>query len=57
MRWQAVAAKNASDIPPGPEAAAGATQGPPYAYFPTSSFNLVHLYLGYQINPDALASF
>ena len=57
VRWQAVAAKNASDIPPGPEAPAGATQGPPYAYFPTSSFNLVHLYLGYQINPDALASF
>lgn len=57
VRWQAVAAKNPRDIPPGPEAPAGATQGPPYAYFPTSSFNLVHLYLGYQINPDALASF
>jgi outer membrane receptor protein involved in Fe transport len=36
--------------------AAGATQGPPYAYFPTSAFNLVNLSLGYQINPDALAS-
>jgi hemoglobin/transferrin/lactoferrin receptor protein len=57
VRWQAVAAKFGGDIPPGPEAPAGATQGPPYAYFPTSSFNLVHLYLGYQINPDALASF
>jgi hemoglobin/transferrin/lactoferrin receptor protein len=57
VRWQAVAAKLAGDIPPVPEAPAGATQGPPYAYFPTSSFNLVNLYLGYQINPDALASF
>jgi outer membrane receptor protein involved in Fe transport len=56
-RWQAVAAKLGGDIPADPEAPAGATQGPPYAYFPTSSFNLVHLYLGYQINPDALASF
>jgi hypothetical protein len=56
-RWQAVAAKLGGDIPAGPEAPAGATQGPLYAYFPTSSFNLVHLYLGYQINPDALASF
>jgi hemoglobin/transferrin/lactoferrin receptor protein len=57
VRWQAVAAKDPNDIPPGPEAPPGATQGPPYAYFPTSAFNLVHLYLGYQINPDALASF
>ena len=56
-RWQAVAAKLGGDIPAGPEAPAGATQGPLYAYFPTSSFNLVHLCLGYQINPDALASF
>src|SRR5919108_3412938 len=56
VRWQAVAGKNSNDIPPGPEAPAGATQGPPWAYFPTASFNLVNLYLGYQINPDALAS-
>ena len=56
VRWQAVAAKNPADIPPGPEAPAGATSGPPYAYFPTDSFNLVNLYMGYQINPDALAS-
>jgi hypothetical protein len=32
-------------------------EGPPYACFPTAAFNLVNLYLGYQINPDALASF
>jgi hemoglobin/transferrin/lactoferrin receptor protein len=57
VRWQAVAAKNPNDIPPGPEAPAGAKQGPPYAYFPTAAFNLVHLYMGYQINPDALMSF
>jgi hemoglobin/transferrin/lactoferrin receptor protein len=55
VRWQAVAAKNPNDIPPGPEAPAGATQGPPWAYFPTASFNLVNLHFGYQINPDALA--
>ncbi len=57
VRWQAVAAKNPNDIPPGPEAPAGAKQGPPYAYFPTAAFKLVHLYTGYQINPDALMSF
>ena len=57
VRWQSVANKNPADIPPGPEAPAGAKQGPPYAYFPTSAFNLVDLYLGYQINTDALASF
>jgi len=56
VRWQAVAAKNASDIPPGAEAAAGATQGPPYAYYPTSAYNLINLYVGYQVNPDTLAS-
>jgi hemoglobin/transferrin/lactoferrin receptor protein len=55
-RWQAVAAKNPNDIPPGPEAPVGATQGPPYAYFPARSFNLVNVYLGYQVNPDTLAS-
>jgi hemoglobin/transferrin/lactoferrin receptor protein len=56
MRWQAVMAKNPLDIPPGAEAAAGATSGPPYAYYPTSAFNLVSLYAGYQIDPDRLAS-
>jgi hypothetical protein len=30
-RWQAVAAKLGGDIPAGPEAPAGATQGPLYA--------------------------
>jgi hypothetical protein len=44
VRWQAVAAKNPDDIPPGPEAPAGATQGPPYAYYPTAAFNLINLY-------------
>jgi hemoglobin/transferrin/lactoferrin receptor protein len=57
VRWQAVANKNPADIPPGAEAPAGAKSGPPFAYFPTSAFNLVDLYVGYQINPDALASF
>jgi hypothetical protein len=52
-----LAPRQCGDDALGPEAPAGATQGPPYAYFPTSSCNLVHLYLGYQINPDALASF
>jgi hemoglobin/transferrin/lactoferrin receptor protein len=56
VRWQAVAGKDAKDIPPGPEASPGATQGPPFAYFPTGSFNLVNLYLGYQLDPDTLAS-
>jgi hemoglobin/transferrin/lactoferrin receptor protein len=56
VRWQAVAAKNPADIPPGPEAPAGATAGPPYAYFPTWSYNLVNAYVGYQVNPDILAS-
>jgi hemoglobin/transferrin/lactoferrin receptor protein len=56
VRWQAVASKNPDNIPPGPEAPVGALQGPPWAYFPTSAFNLVNVYLGYQINPDALAS-
>jgi hemoglobin/transferrin/lactoferrin receptor protein len=56
VRWQAVDAKNANDIPPGAEAPAGAKQGPPYAYFPTWSYNLVNVYVGYQINPDTLVS-
>ena len=30
--------------------------GPPYFYYPTSSFNLINIYAGYQINPDTLAS-
>jgi hemoglobin/transferrin/lactoferrin receptor protein len=54
VRWQAVTAKDPKDIPPGAEAQG--PSGPPYAFYPTSSFNLVNLYLGYQINPDALAS-
>ena len=45
-----------NDIPPGPEASARATQAPPYAYFPTWSYNLVNVYAGYQLNPDMLAA-
>jgi hemoglobin/transferrin/lactoferrin receptor protein len=56
LRWQAVMAKNPDDIPPGAEAATGAKSGPPYAYFPTWSFNLINLYAGYQIDPDRLVS-
>ncbi|MCC6776989.1 MAG: TonB-dependent hemoglobin/transferrin/lactoferrin family receptor [Hyphomicrobiales bacterium] len=56
VRWQYVTAKDPSDIPPGAEAPAGALQGPPYAYYPTGSYNLVNAYIGYQINPDTLAS-
>jgi hemoglobin/transferrin/lactoferrin receptor protein len=43
VRWQAVAAKKASDIPDG-------------AYAPTSSFNVVSLYLAYQLSENAVAA-
>jgi hemoglobin/transferrin/lactoferrin receptor protein len=56
VRWQAVRSKNPNDIPPGAEAQTGAVTGPPYFYYPTSSFNLINIYAGYQINPDTLAS-
>jgi hemoglobin/transferrin/lactoferrin receptor protein len=56
VRWQTVAAKDPNDIPPGPEAAPGATKGPPFYFFPTAAYNLVNVYVGYQINPDTLAS-
>jgi hemoglobin/transferrin/lactoferrin receptor protein len=51
-----VRSKNPNDIPPGAEAPTGAVTGPPYFYYPTSSFNLINIYAGYQINPDTLAS-
>ena len=43
-------------LPPGPEAAPGAKVGPPFAFFPTSAFNLVNVYVGYQVNSDTVAS-
>lgn len=43
LRWQAVAAKHADEIPAG-------------TYAPTSAFNVVSLYLGYQLNENAVAS-
>lgn len=50
VRWQAVSSKDPGDIPVGPE-------GPgSLAFYPTSSYNLVNLYVGYLINPDTLAS-
>lgn len=45
VRWQAVAAKKASEIPDDS------------VFIPSRSYNLVNFYLGYQINPNALASF
>ncbi len=48
VRWQAVAAKTRSEIPP-------ATGNP--AFPPTNSYNLVNLYVGYQATRDVLASF
>jgi hemoglobin/transferrin/lactoferrin receptor protein len=45
VRWQAVAAKKADEIPAGS------------LFAPTGSFNLINLYLGYQISPNALAAF
>lgn len=48
-RWQAVAAKKAEDIP---------TSGaPPSSVFaPTSSYDIINLYLGYKINQNATAA-
>ena len=53
VRWQAVAAKNLSDIPAGAPTGPGA---PPPVFPPTAAYNLVNVYLGYQINENALAS-
>lgn len=50
VRWNAVAAKKASDIPDRDN------NGIP-DYLPTASYNLINLYLGYQPTPDVLASF
>jgi hemoglobin/transferrin/lactoferrin receptor protein len=44
VRWQAVSAKTADEIPSS-------------SYPPTDAYNLVNLYVGYQPNPDVLASF
>jgi hemoglobin/transferrin/lactoferrin receptor protein len=56
MRWQHVYAKDPKDVPPGAEAPPGATQGPPFFFYPTPVFDLVGAYVGYQIDPDTLAS-
>lgn len=50
VRWQAVAAKTASEIPDRDR------NGFP-DFLPTSAYNLVNLYIGYQPTPDVLASF
>lgn len=46
VRWQAVAAKKADEIPTDVNS----------LFVPTGSFNLVNLYLGYQINQYAVAA-
>jgi hemoglobin/transferrin/lactoferrin receptor protein len=48
VRWQAVSAKNADDIP---------SNNGTLVFPATGSYNLVNFYVGYQINPDVLASF
>jgi hemoglobin/transferrin/lactoferrin receptor protein len=50
VRWQAVAAKNASDIPDRNK------DGIP-DFAPVGAYNLVNLYIGYQPTEDVLASF
>ena len=50
IRWNAVAAKKASEIPDNDN------NGIP-DYLPTAAYNLVNFYLGYQPTPDVLASF
>lgn len=50
VRWQAVAAKTASDIPDRNK------DGLP-DFAPVDAYNLVNLYIGYQPTPDILASF
>jgi hemoglobin/transferrin/lactoferrin receptor protein len=50
VRWQAVAAKEASEIPDRDR------NGFP-DLLPTDAYNLVNLYIGYQPTPDVLASF
>jgi hemoglobin/transferrin/lactoferrin receptor protein len=49
MRWLAVAAKNAEDIPP------GSTGGPSLP--PTEAYNLVNLYIDYRPTEDVVAGF
>ena len=50
VRWQAVAAKTASEIPDRDKSGL-----PDFA--PVDAYNLVNLYIGYQPTPDMLASF
>lgn len=49
VRWAAVAAKKAEDIP--------VSQTGNLVFAPSESYNLVKLYLGYQPTPDVLAGF
>ena len=50
VKWQAVAAKTASEIPDRDKS------GQP-DFLPVDAYNLVNLYIGYQPTPDILASF
>jgi hemoglobin/transferrin/lactoferrin receptor protein len=51
VRWLAVAAKDASDIPP------SIVPGQPPLAIPTASFNVVNLYLDYRPNEDTILAF
>jgi hemoglobin/transferrin/lactoferrin receptor protein len=51
VRWQYVEAKDLDDIP------VSDSSTPTPVFPPTDSYNLVNLYVGYQPNPDVLASF
>ncbi len=52
MRWTAVAAKTANQIP------TTETENGPVPFFnPTPAYNLINVYVGYQPTPDVLAAF
>jgi hemoglobin/transferrin/lactoferrin receptor protein len=51
VKWQAVEAKTASDIPRD-----NLQPGNPLVFPPTGAYNLVNLYGSYQFNPDLLAT-
>ncbi len=54
VRWTAVAAKRASDIPQVDLDGDGVAES---AFQPTASYNLVNIYVGYEPTPDVLVSF
>jgi hemoglobin/transferrin/lactoferrin receptor protein len=54
VRWTAVAAKTAADIP---TANLDGDTTPDPVFQPTSSYNLVNIYIGYEPAPDVLATF